>query len=180
MDIMQERLEKALLAGADEVIDSSQPQISLENLGDVVFETAGNRLTTAQLFTVARPGGCAVQVGWPNGNQVEMNIADMIDKELIYKSVNRYANAFDTAVTWLSDGRIRSDVMITHTFSLEEAPEAFRWALENPRKNHEGNCEELIFDQILECSASAAKAGAESFWNQLLLGRKGFCWISTL
>ena len=134
VDIMQERLEKALLAGADEVIDSSQPQISLENLGDVVFETAGNRLTTAQLFTVARPGGCAVQVGWPNGNQVEMNIADMIDKELIYKSVNRYANAFDTAVTWLSDGRIRSDVMITHMFSLEEAPEAFRWALENPRK----------------------------------------------
>lgn len=132
IDIVEERLQAALKMGADEVVNVASANNPPENLGEVAFETAGNRVTTAQLFTVTRPGGCAVQVGWPNGNVVEMNIADMIDKELTYTSVNRYANAFDTALTWLGDGRIKGKEMITQRYTLDHAEEAFRWALEHP------------------------------------------------
>ncbi|MBC8609682.1 Sorbitol dehydrogenase [uncultured Ruminococcus sp.] len=134
VDVVEERLQAALRMGADEVIHAGSTETPMDNLGDVVFETAGNRVTTAQLFTVTRPGGCAVQVGWPNGNTVEMNIADMIDKELVYLSVNRYANAFDTALIWLGDGRINGREMITQRYTLEEAEEAFCWALEHPNE----------------------------------------------
>lgn len=134
IDVLDSRLEKAKRVGADEVINPASCERELSNLGDIVFETAGNKKTTAQLFTLTRPGGCAVQVGWPNGNVVEMNIADMMDKELDYKSVNRYANVFDTALTWLDDGRICGNEMITQRFPLSRAKEAFEWALNHPRE----------------------------------------------
>lgn len=134
VDMIQSRLEKALKVGADEVINPATYEGKIENLAEVVFETAGNKITTAQLFSVAKVGGCAVQVGWPNGNVVEMNIADMIDKELNYKSVNRYANAFGAAITWLADGRVNTEEMMTHYFDLEHAKEAFEWALNHPHE----------------------------------------------
>lgn len=134
IDVLDSRLEKAKKVGADEVINPSSCKKEIKDLGEVVFETAGNKKTTAQLFTLAKAGGCVVQVGWPNGNVVEMNIADMMDKELDYKSVNRYANVFGTAVTWLSDGRIHAGEMITQRFTLEQGKEAFEWALNHPRE----------------------------------------------
>lgn len=133
LDILDSRLEKAVIFGADEVINTAVCKDGLENLGDVVFETAGNKITTAQLFNLACRGGSVVQVGWPDGNIVEMNIADMMDKELTYRGVNRYANVFDTAITWLEDGRINAKEMITHRFSLTQAREAFEWALNHPK-----------------------------------------------
>jgi L-iditol 2-dehydrogenase len=45
--------------------------------------------------------------------------------------VNRYANAFPTAIAWIADGRIRADAMITHRFRLDEIAEAFRCAHED-------------------------------------------------
>lgn len=134
VDMIDSRLEKALKVGADEVINPATYQGKMENLAEVVFETAGNKVTTAQLFSIAKTGGCAVQVGWPNGNVVEMNIADMIDKELTYRSVNRYANAFGAAITWLANGQIRTEEMMTHYFDLEHAKEAFEWALNHPHE----------------------------------------------
>lgn len=134
IDVIDSRLEKAKEVGADEVINPLNSNEKLSNLGEIVFETAGNKNTTAQLFTLAKPGGCVVQVGWPNGNMVEMNIADMMDKELDYVSVNRYANVFDTAVTWLTDGRIHAKEMITQRYPLSRAKEAFEWALNHPQE----------------------------------------------
>jgi len=72
-----------------------------------------------------------VQVGWPNGNIVPMNIADFLDKELVYAGVNRYANAFPTAILWVSDGRIKVEELITHRYSFEQTAEAFKFTLEN-------------------------------------------------
>lgn len=134
LDILDSRLEKAVQVGADEVINTMSCKEKLENLGEVIFETAGNKITTAQLFSLACTGGSVVQVGWPNGNVVNMNIADMMDKELSYRGVNRYANVFDTAITWLKDGRIHAKEMITHRFTLTQAKDAFEWALNYPQE----------------------------------------------
>jgi len=51
---------------------------------------------------------------------------------IIDVGVNRYANAFPTAICWLADGRIKSDELITHRFPLSNAAEAFGFASENP------------------------------------------------
>jgi L-iditol 2-dehydrogenase len=134
VDVIDERLEIARRVGADETINTAKYEGSLENLGDVVFETAGNSKTTEMLFKLARSGGKVVQVGWPEKNEVELNIANLLDKELEYIGVNRYANAYAAAVGMIADRKINADEMITQTFDFEDTAKAFQFAYENPKK----------------------------------------------
>lgn len=131
VDIMDNRLEMAKILGADEVINAKSGA-EIAGLADVVFETAGSPVTTAQLFTAARIGATVVQIGWPAGNEVKMNIADFLDKELNYIGVNRYANAYPAAICYINDGRINVRPLVSHTFDFNETPEAFKYAKENP------------------------------------------------
>lgn len=134
VDKVPERLEKAKELGADEIFIPSPQNPVLWNKGDIVFETAGNDACTSMLFDMVRPGGRCVQIGWPGSNIVPMNITKLMEKELDYVGVNRYANAFQTALTWLKDRRIKADKMITHRFKLEEAMKGFDWALCHPKE----------------------------------------------
>lgn len=134
VDVLAGRLELAQKLGADKVLDARSENTDACS-ADIIFETAGLPSTTAQCFSVAKPGGTVVQVGWPTGNTVSVNIADFIEKELTYKSVNRYANAFPTALTYLADGRIRVSSMITQRFNLTQAAEAFAFAHNHPDKS---------------------------------------------
>jgi L-iditol 2-dehydrogenase len=132
VDPIEQRLSLAKRLGADETCTPGDP--ALRDVGDAVFETAGSSRATAGLFSMARPGGRVVQVGWPDGNLVELDVATLMDKELDYIGVNRYANAFETAIAWLSDGRIKTKELITHRFAFDKATDAFKWAAEHPRE----------------------------------------------
>jgi len=133
IDLQEKRLETAKKLGADEVIIPGS-NTNIENIGDIIFETAGSSVATKQLFSMANVGGCVVQVGWPDGNHVELDVATMMEKEIDYIGVNRYANAFETAIIWLADGRVKADGIITQHYSFDDAPEAFRYALEHPHE----------------------------------------------
>jgi len=132
IDLHSNRLDAAKKLGADEVIVPDS-DCDLESIGDVIFETAGSSVATKQLFKMARVGGRVAQVGWPDGNIVELDVATFMEKELDYIGVNRYANGYETAVRWLADGRIKTDGIITQKYSLEDAPAAFKWAHEHPQ-----------------------------------------------
>jgi L-iditol 2-dehydrogenase len=125
-DLQEKRLQIAEEIGACRWDDHGRIQV------DVVFDTSGSAKACATLFAAARPGGCVVQVGWPAGNLVTMDIATFIDRELDYVGVNRYANAFPTAMMWLADGRIRTEHLVTHRFPLDQAAEAFRFTAAHP------------------------------------------------
>jgi L-iditol 2-dehydrogenase len=125
VDISEARLAHASDMGADETILNKDADI--ENICDIAFETAGSPITTAQLFTAVRSGGRAVQVGWPSGNIVPMDIARFMEKEIAYMGLNRYANAYPAAIAWLADGRIDGKKLITHRFPFEQTPEAFEF-----------------------------------------------------
>lgn len=131
VDINDTRLARAKELGADAVLDN-RTQPDLANICDVAFETAGAPITTAQLFTAARPGGYAVQIGWPTGNVVPMNIADFMEKEITYRGLNRYANAYPAAITWLCDGRIPGEKLITHRMPFTQTAEAFAFTAQHP------------------------------------------------
>ena len=132
VDYNEERLALAKKIGIDMV--SLPADISIEGTVDVVFETAGASKATAAAFSYCRPGGCVVQVGWPGGNIVEMNIATFLDKELDYVAVNRYANAYPAAIQWISDEVINVKDLITNHFSLDQISEAFEYSSKNPDK----------------------------------------------
>lgn len=130
IDINEARLQRAKELGADEVVLNRD--VDLTNICDVSFETAGSPVTTAQLFTATRPAGCAVQIGWPAGNVVPMDIAVLMEKELTYAGLNRYADAYPAAIAWLSDGRIPGERLFTHRRDFEQTPEAFAYTAEHP------------------------------------------------
>jgi len=133
VDLMESRLNLAKKLGADDIILPGT-DVSIDEIGDIIFETAGSKVATAELFKMANIGGCVVQIGWPNGNKVELDVAALMEKELDYVGINRYANVFETAAVWLSDGRIKTDEIITHRFPFDKAPDAFRRVLENPQE----------------------------------------------
>lgn len=126
VDLQEKRVLLAERLGANRLVDEGNPMF------DVVFDTSGSAKACAGLFRSASPGGCVVQVGWPAGNLVTVNMADFIEKELDYVAVNRYANAFPAAMQWIADGRVRVEPLITHEFSLDQAAEAFAFAAGHP------------------------------------------------
>lgn len=133
VDMLDKRLDLAKQLGADEVINPAKGGKVPANSADVVFETAGSSKTTAQLYEIARPAGCAVQVGWPDTADVPMDVATLMEKEIDYVGVSRYANAFPAALTYLADGRIRGEAMVTDRFGFMDSAEAFRHAHENAK-----------------------------------------------
>ena len=134
IDLLEKRLEIAKQLGADETYVETFVDTDWQNIGSVVFETAGSSKASAKLFHMAERGGTVVQVGWPDGNIVKHDVAVLIDKEIDYRGSHRYTNVYDTAITWLADGRINGDKIITHRFPFERAVEAFQWAADNPQE----------------------------------------------
>lgn len=126
VDMLEARLNAALNLGADEVYRPGNPALS--ERFDIAFETAGNDHATESLFDLVRPGGRAVQVGWPGSTHVPMNIASLMEREIDYCGVNRYANAYGAAIQFLSNDRIRAEAMITQRFPFTRSVEAFVFA----------------------------------------------------
>lgn len=124
IDIVEGRLNTALNLGADEAINGSKLDKTPEDMAEVVFETAGSAVTTAQMIPIAQKGGTIVQVGHPP-NSVLLDIALMNQKELNYYGSLDYSGEFRTSIMWLSDKRVNGEAMISHRFDFSDAPEAF-------------------------------------------------------
>jgi len=129
VDHIEKRLQTAKALGADVVTKPGDP--SLVGAAEIVFECAGDTEATEGLMEKVQHGGSVVQVGWPQDVRVSVDISALLDLELNYSGLYRYANCYETAVTWLADGRIKSEGVITHRFPFEEADKAFEWAATN-------------------------------------------------
>ncbi|MFW6268845.1 MAG: NAD(P)-dependent alcohol dehydrogenase [Bacillota bacterium] len=135
VDIIPERLE---LADTGEVanlekenIENKMQMITNDKGVDVAFETAGNTETSRSSVNLVKRGGTVVHVGWTDPGEFPYSIETVMEKELDIKGVNRYANAYPTAIALIAEGKIRVKPLITHTFDLEEAKKAFAYALNN-------------------------------------------------
>ena len=131
IDSATRRLALAARLGAHETLTPGDLSGTDSCKGDVVFETAGSSQATEGLFALARPGGRVVQVGWPETNRVNLDIAGFIEKELEYVAVNRYANAFQTALSWIGNGRIRTEELVSTRYVLQDIGDAFKHAFEH-------------------------------------------------
>ena len=132
VDLIDKRLDLARKLGAEETFFPGDPVLC--DIADAVFETAGSAEATAGLFGMARQGASVVQVGCPGGNFVKLDIATMMDKEINYTGIFRYANAYPAAITWLAAGRINTKELITHTFPFDKAIDAFNLAADHPKE----------------------------------------------
>jgi 2-desacetyl-2-hydroxyethyl bacteriochlorophyllide A dehydrogenase len=98
---------------------------------DVVLETGGSESSLSRSVELARPGGTVVYMGvfgditWPHGEAFSKEVA--LRPSLGY-AAHEGRREFAEAAEMLAGRPELAEMLITHRFSIEEAPEAFRVA----------------------------------------------------
>jgi len=128
-DVAPFTLAAAARIGADNTIDIAdtpdglQPYTADKGAFDVLFECSGVASALAGAIPAMRPGGTIVQLGL--GGDMTLPVQAMTAKELALRGSFRFHHEFPLAVRMMQAGRIDVLPLITHTFPLERAVEAF-------------------------------------------------------
>ncbi len=135
-DVFQPKLDIAKKLGAENTVstkDSDSFRKYYDSF-DVVFETAGNPLTTLETVNLVKPGGTIVLVGLTSTDRNSLNTNLLITKEVTLKGSFRYANMYPRAVELVSAGKIKLKELISRHFTLEQLKEAFEFTINNSDK----------------------------------------------
>jgi 2-desacetyl-2-hydroxyethyl bacteriochlorophyllide A dehydrogenase len=131
------RLEAAAAFGADVVIDAAKEDAvravmeATANMGvNTVIECAGQQMTFDQSVAMARGGGKVMLVGVYE-EPLKWDPLPVIGKNL--SLIGCLGGNFPAAIDLLKTGRVKAKPLVTHTFSLEQAAEAFEAQLKDPR-----------------------------------------------
>jgi len=116
-------------AGDDALADPAWPRGSF----DVAFDASGHPAAVLSAIRHLRPGGVFTQVGTFADPMVPVPTDQIMVKELTLKSSFRFDKEFAWAVRYLSEDRIDISALHSHTFSMDEANEAFRTASDRGR-----------------------------------------------
>ena len=134
-DILPHRVEAAHALGADEahLIKNSFGDREVALLSgrglDVVFEVAGENAAVEMAVAVASPGGKVILVGIPPDDRTSFTASLARRKGLTFKMVRRMKLTYPRAIQLVASGRINVRSLVTHTFTLEHAAEAFAVAV---------------------------------------------------
>lgn len=129
-DVIPKRLEKAKELGATVTINGKDKDTVatckklFDGLGaDIVFETAGAKLTTMQALQAVKRGGRIMIVGTiPGETPIDFL---KINREVTIQTVFRYANNFPMTINAIATGRIDVKSMVTDMFDYEDVQRAF-------------------------------------------------------
>jgi L-iditol 2-dehydrogenase len=131
VDLFEVRLQKARDFGAAHVINAAETdpvQAVLDLTGgagaDYVFEAAGNAKTLVQTTAMTKRGGTTFLIGSIHGD-TPFNFQKMADKEITIQTTFRYRHIYPTAIAAVAAGKIDVSSVVSRTFELERAPDAF-------------------------------------------------------
>lgn len=136
-DPVAARLDTARRIGAafatnsnDELRDKAR-ELTDGRGADVGIEAAGHPSALGGCLQAVRPGATVVLVGMPPGDSAEININDLIVREITLRPIFRYNNTFPTGVNLLASGAVDVKPLISRRFQLEEVPAAFEYVVAN-------------------------------------------------
>jgi len=134
-DVSDFKLDMAKQFGA-KTVNSKDPNVfkAYSDAFDVVFETAGNSVTTSNTVNLVSRGGTIVLVGLPSKDENILNTNLLNSKEGVIKTVFRYANMYPRALQLVSSGKIQLKPLITKYFDFDQLPEAFDYVVKNNDK----------------------------------------------
>lgn len=140
VDLEDSRLEKAKEMGATHVINVRTDSVDDKIMEytnrrgvDVAIETAGSPAALKSMISAVRRGGIAVIVGMSPEDESPLNIAQIINKEIDVKGVFRYHHTYPRAIELLASGKVNIERMITDSYELEQAEEAFEKSIHDKR-----------------------------------------------
>jgi L-iditol 2-dehydrogenase len=103
-----------------------QPWLRAENhLVDVAFECAGEQAAVDDCLHAARPGARVILVGIPAGDRTSFSASVARRKGLTLKLARRMKHTYPRAIRLVESGQVDVRSLVSHTFALEETPEAF-------------------------------------------------------
>jgi L-idonate 5-dehydrogenase len=133
-DLSDGPLRLASRIGADRVLNTRTDPASLDayvvgkGYFDVVFEASGAGSALAGALAAARPGATIVQLGLGGDIIVPMNL--LVAKEIALRGTFRFHEEFAQAVEVLGRGAVDVMPLLTETFPLAQAVQAFERATE--------------------------------------------------
>ena len=131
-DVMDFTLNAASSLGADTTLNVIDAPNAIEGYAagkgyfDVLFECSGVESALAGAIQALKPGATVVQLGL--GGDMTLPLQAMTAKELTLKGSFRFHHEFPIAVEMMQRGVIDVSPLITQTFPLENAVEAFQMA----------------------------------------------------
>ncbi len=137
-DVIPSRLEVAKKLGATRVVNGREENVVevIDKLTngrgvDKVFETAGNKFTTAQTVDLVRAGGVIVLVGMAPDDMIPYNFVKLISKEADIRTIFRYVNMYPKTIQAVASGKIDISGIVTHEFTFDKTYEGFMEVIEN-------------------------------------------------
>lgn len=126
-DLSSFTLEMARSAGADETVNVHDGDLSAyaakKGVFDVLIECSGAASAVAGAVAAMRPGGTIVQLGL--GGDMTLPVQEMTAKELSLRGSFRFHEEFFTGVRLMQKGLIDVAPLITQTFQMDQAEDAF-------------------------------------------------------
>jgi L-iditol 2-dehydrogenase len=96
-----------------------------EKTVDVAFEVAGENSAVEDAVTAAKPGGRVILVGIPADDHTTFSASVARRKGLTIKLVRRMKFTYPRAIQLVEKGLVDVRSLVTHSFPLERASEAF-------------------------------------------------------
>ena len=132
-DVAPQRLVMAHRLGATRTINVAQQPLSQAAVqADVLIECSGNQRALTDGIRSLRPAGIAVAVGMNPGEELNVPMSFIQNREIMLMGTFRYANTYADAIALVATGRIDVRSVITGHYSLEEAEKALQATKSDP------------------------------------------------
>lgn len=134
-DLVDWRLKVAEELGADVVLNPSRDDVVKEALSitkggvDVAFEAVGSQAVLQTALKIVKKGGVVAVIGVYEKPDVQLQIMDVVNKELTIKGTLVYCWDYEKAIDLIKAGRVNVKRLITHILPLEEIKRGFELML---------------------------------------------------
>ncbi len=133
-DVLDRPLAKAAESGADATLRADRDSDKLGSPQfDVCYEVSGNFAAVKTCMATVKRGGVVVQVGTLPHEPLPFVVNEIMVKEIDLRGAFRWGIEFDWAVDYLSSRRVDVRPLLSGTYPLADAVEAFRVAADKNR-----------------------------------------------
>jgi 2-desacetyl-2-hydroxyethyl bacteriochlorophyllide A dehydrogenase len=136
-DLMADKLDRALRLGADVALPADAPDLvtrahaALDGPVDVVFDCVAREQSMAQAIDLVTKGGRIIVVGVGAAGSTPIRLDLIQDREIRVEGTLMYtAEDYRAAISLIALGAVDTSEIVTATYALEDAGDAFAASLD--------------------------------------------------
>jgi L-idonate 5-dehydrogenase len=133
VDLYEQPMAIARSVGASRTISATDADAVRSVRADIAIESSGSVAGFGSALSGLRSGGRLVLVGMPPGGEQPVRLAEIVAREIEVVGSFRFNDEIDAVLGALSDGSLSAEPLVTHTFPVDDAVEAFRVAADSAR-----------------------------------------------